>query len=493
MLSLSRSSSTSPPPIQRGRNELTFSTNTSSDSSLDGNGVTLVGEPSILDQIADGKTIINEEVPNYKYKISSTTTLSHISSVSQDKKVDDSSVNQMGKYREDNIIKSSISTSTDISIKSNRSNSLITQTEPLVDELDSKITLVSCEEGKSAKAKEAKIIHTKLEDTFEFEKFVQLEKTRNAEADENRTCEPSNVLKKNNITNSQPILTVKKNQTGVSHHSLPNAPFSSSPNDSSGSSGPSDDEWLNAFGDVKYVPIPKEPFNDPRRKGNFWTDVKEVEGDDYLGGIDMAGLLGKKMHSVDNPKGKFYVRASTEHGGYVLKICEKNNADVSIAKVYWLPWSSVHDNGGTEYIEIDELKASGCEFFMTSNLSGCRFVATNKYLAHFSCAQKISDKAIEDTEGRASAEQKLNENKNFQPTKRLALSISDISESQSSPEVWRGGHYSYRRNDKGSGIAFVIGIKKNDDWVIKYLKTSDRGPIYGGGTWYTMDYGTKQA
>jgi len=236
------------------------------------------------------------------------------------------------------------------------------------------------------------------------------------------------------------------------------------------------------------------PENSKKRTGCFWEDVIKVEGDNDLGGIIMHGLLRDKMSFDHNPKGPIRIQAENRDGDYVFNFYEGNDQQKDIANVYWLPWSSGLDSTfeqllGSEFVTIEDLNISDCQFFMTSNLSGCRFVATDKYLTHISKAHlstlyfKGGSDVADDANARDKAEETLITR--YKPTKRLALSPSNTNSSFCKSMPY-SSHYSYHDVD----TAFVIGIKTGETWTRKYLKYLE-GEVYcpDNGTWHTMEYG----
>lgn len=273
----------------------------------------------------------------------------------------------------------------------------------------------------------------------------------------------------------------------------------------------------------------------------FWTYVQNVaDGETYPLAIRLVGILRKEKEisdSVRNPPGRVPVKATLESGGYRLIECHSDSEDeqLDVKSVYWLPWScnSNGHNLGREFVPIKDLndKYKDCEFFLTSNLSGCRFVATDEYLTHISHNQKSLSKDYRI--GRNLAEDKLIKDNEFKPTKRLALSQSinvtrnnneqiatisqyysygqkkdkpgiDLEDKDEVEEVkmvidqeeeekvdeFRAGGYS-SGNIGGSGSAFVVGIRDGNDWTIKYL-TQSEGMSQANNKWCVMKYGIKK-
>jgi len=260
--------------------------------------------------------------------------------------------------------------------------------------------------------------------------------------------------------------------------------------------------------DSTFVPSLKNMTTyDKNHSGSFWTDIKKnIDGENSIGAIEIKGLL-RDSWSLVNPQGIIYVHAKNEGNTYVLEGLPNDPNEKDSRGVYWLPWSSgeegwlpysydktkkdltkLKDNDpnhmlGAEFVTIEKLNKSGCHFFLTSSLSGCRFVATDKYLAHFS---KIHGKNGS-VEARDNAEKELEDKfQELRSTKRLALSQSELSADEyPSPGKKK---FSYYYAGSGISTAFIIGIKEdNGTWTIKYL-SHYKGCNRPEGVWQTMGY-----
>lgn len=219
----------------------------------------------------------------------------------------------------------------------------------------------------------------------------------------------------------------------------------------------------------------------------FWTDVQNVadEEKNYLGFIHLWGRLSREFDVNKYPKEPCVIQAEDINNTYKLSVIyPKNPNDLpeNARNVYWLPWS---DGGsaqktdhvpGREFVTMQALNDSKCSFFITSSLSGCRFVMADQYLAHISKDQYIDGKKDSSIGGRDKAEKKLRCEQRFSKRNRLALSSSSLDFTES--------EHSYY-GEKVSA-AFVIGIKKNGRWTIKYLQYTE-GAQMGKGVWKIMD------
>lgn len=298
-----------------------------------------------------------------------------------------------------------------------------------------------------------------------------------------------------------------------------------------GENSSSMDDWMAVMctTDVSQIPDTKSANSGPKKC--FWKEVKKVidnqtlvDEQNAMEYIKMCYLLDESMFFVQgqedkeqfeiyNPPTACRVRAEYKNRQYRLTICDESDEQVDddIAEVYWLPWfnpmspinQKVPENRqkldmplGCTSVTVKDLNnvedLKKCQFFLTSNLNGCRFVATDQYLAHFSKERRTSTGDGDlSPKGRDGAEKSLFE---FKPRKRLAVSLSTISSdvSQLRDRLW-GNHYSYQRKGAGlgAGTAFVIGIRQDDEtWAIKYLKHSG-GEQYGPSTWHATEYGEK--
>ncbi|RDK02459.1 hypothetical protein DLM46_12765 [Paraburkholderia lacunae] len=132
--------------------------------------------------------------------------------------------------------------------------------------------------------------------------------------------------------------------------------------------------------------VPKEHFEQKQGMSestthalaSFWSEVKAATGNNTLGVIRMTGLLDAER-SRTNPAGPLPVSATSVLGGYELGNVEPHQKG-DVQQVYWLPWK----NQSCEYVPMTTLTESGCRYFLTSMLTGCRFVVTETYVAHIS-------------------------------------------------------------------------------------------------------------
>jgi hypothetical protein len=205
---------------------------------------------------------------------------------------------------------------------------------------------------------------------------------------------------------------------------------------------------------------------------NFWTAIEAANGANAMGVIRLCGALDLEGGAL-NPQGPVWVHAGERSGnepGYDLTPVANNDAGSDeIKQVYWLPWK----NRSVEKVLNSKLDSSNCRYFLTSMLTGCRFVATDTLVAHVSNEQGTAQEPTTNQAGRDHAESGIL----MEPlaTHRRKLSISAVQ-----PEPEKNGMnwgddwdivHSYQRDGKvGAGSAFVIGYKTHAGWTYKWLK-----------------------
>ena len=212
---------------------------------------------------------------------------------------------------------------------------------------------------------------------------------------------------------------------------------------------------------------------------NFWTSIKAANGVNAMGVIALHKKLGQEGGS-DNPQGIRVIRATERIGGQpgydLTNLGDDEPTSADVKEVYWLPWMQCK----VEKVTLADLNNSGCNYFLTSMLDGCRFVANDELVAHIAYQQPyLSDKSGS-SQARDNAELKMMEGRT--PVNRRKLSISDVN--------WDGlywndddRHLSYKRaGTKACGSAFVIGYKDNGTWNFKWLK-HDVSSTNSSGTW----------
>jgi hypothetical protein len=224
---------------------------------------------------------------------------------------------------------------------------------------------------------------------------------------------------------------------------------------------------------------------------SFWEAIQAASGANAMGVIRFDGRLNLEKDTTTNNQGAVFVHAAERTTGYDLSVVADNAGNsADIKKVYWLPWK----NRSAEKVLLTDLNNSGCDYFLTSMLSGCRFVATEFYVAHISNEQGISDSSVTTTrEGRDLAEgpllapSKPTEAHGYSESRRkLSISPLPVGESASRGLEAIAKHdiiASYQRGDKaGVGSALVLGYKVGEEWTYKWLKFT-AGANSPEGTW----------
>jgi hypothetical protein len=207
--------------------------------------------------------------------------------------------------------------------------------------------------------------------------------------------------------------------------------------------------------------------------------------------IELRGNLSKTI-SAENPQGKVYIAVNVSKRGdeiskYYLDITDKGN-DIPSTEVYWLPWK----NNDATYVTLDDLNKSGCKYFMTSELSGCRFsfVKAPKdngevgYLAHI--ANNPSQNIDPTQRARSKREKEIADKElfNLGGAHRRSASTSVKADDFSTKISCSENHFSsYAKIDdhgqlkQGSGKGLIVGKKDaNGEWhfIKQFNSTSPR-------------------
>lgn len=214
----------------------------------------------------------------------------------------------------------------------------------------------------------------------------------------------------------------------------------------------------------------------------FWDDVKAANGENTMGVITMAGELANEKGDT-NAQGARWISATASATpvpvGYTLTIvADKANNSAETKYAYWLPWKNI----SVEKVMMSALNASGCDYFLTSMLTGCRFVATDIYVAHISNEQASGQDITTTQQARDAVETPLM----MKVGHRRKLSIT----AQDKRGIdWTGEDTisSYKRSaDLQTGSAFVIGYKDEGAWKFKWLKHS-LGENFPDGVWSILE------
>lgn len=148
-----------------------------------------------------------------------------------------------------------------------------------------------------------------------------------------------------------------------------------------------------------------------------------------------------------------------------------------IRMVFWLPWKHAHMTS----ISIVELNQYKCDYFMTDELTGCRFVVTDQYIAHIANWAYPPQKGMSEPSNaekrknriRKEIEYRDNHSLGSAPSFYRALSLSNIDDNSIRVIGLPEGHqlFSYRQ-DNPNGAAQVFGYKDPASpvgWRFKYL------------------------
>jgi hypothetical protein len=152
--------------------------------------------------------------------------------------------------------------------------------------------------------------------------------------------------------------------------------------------------------------------------------------------------------------------------------------------VYFLPWK----NGIATKVTIQELNTSGCDYFTTSEFSGCRFVATNEevmHVAYFSGGLGLFGyngasvmRTMAEREAMGDSRPRL---------RRRAVSISEVNHSGFGPGLGEGViRTSYRAEIKEESRMKVFGYKFQGNWCFTTLKYVGDGNS-DTGVWESLE------
>ena len=147
--------------------------------------------------------------------------------------------------------------------------------------------------------------------------------------------------------------------------------------DSSSSDAEDFGDFADFLGTDEYVPVTRTC------SGQFWSDLKnQALGPNTLGDIVLMDEFGadKQLQDPGMNNGGLRYACVTKSGtgnGYFIRgsltpCCGKS------VPVYWIPWKT----GVTVYAERAWFENSICEYMITSQLSGCRFVVTERHVLH---------------------------------------------------------------------------------------------------------------
>jgi hypothetical protein len=200
-------------------------------------------------------------------------------------------------------------------------------------------------------------------------------------------------------------------------------------------------------------------------KEKFWEDLKKECGDSqFQFYIDHNQTrLSGEYHASTNPIGPVHMEAYVQGEFVALEIVAEKTA--TSALVYWLPWK----NRSVTKIERSVVEGSGCDFFLTTMLSGCRFVYDGTVLAHV--ANDAGHGAGTDQRGLAEGEHGIASSS----ASYRRLSCSDLT----APNI-----ESYFMEEKDKGRAMVWGTRGEAGWSYKWLKHTNVAPK---GKWFAFN------
>lgn len=172
---------------------------------------------------------------------------------------------------------------------------------------------------------------------------------------------------------------------------------------------------------------------------------------------------------------------------YILDYNTAVKADLSRMitnnRVYFLPWK-MHD---MTHVTFDDLNRSNCDYFMTSQFSGCRFVVTNEYIAHVAHwsdaqAQNFVNNKQDRSAIRTRTELKFR-HKNYPAKPKLYRSISTSMLNQSEVNAFGSDnavHLSYYQcRGIGNDQMLLFGYKDHLSplgWTFKYMRFQAKTP-----------------
>lgn len=168
---------------------------------------------------------------------------------------------------------------------------------------------------------------------------------------------------------------------------------------------------------------------------------------------------------------------------YNTAVKENLSRIITNNRVYFLPWK-MH---GMTHVTFDDLNRSNCNYFMTSQFSGCRFVVTNEYIAHIAHWSDAQAQYFANNLQDRSAIRTLTElqfrYRNYPDKPKLYRSISTSRLNQSNVNAFGSDnviHSSYYQcRGVGDDQMLLFGYKDSLSplgWTFKYMKFQARTP-----------------
>jgi hypothetical protein len=115
----------------------------------------------------------------------------------------------------------------------------------------------------------------------------------------------------------------------------------------------------------------------------FWSDLKSLHGNTTMN-IHLMGELSNPQNMKSAHRGAQEFVAITN--GNNVDIYSKKEATGAGARhqqtVYWLPWSGAPGKGQITEATWETINKTGCDYFLTSEFTGCRFVVDDIGVSH---------------------------------------------------------------------------------------------------------------
>ncbi|WP_444913687.1 hypothetical protein [Microbulbifer sp. TRSA007] len=213
----------------------------------------------------------------------------------------------------------------------------------------------------------------------------------------------------------------------------------------------------------------------------FWERMKaHADGDNTLGNLTMLYKLSHTQldSKVDGYRPKLiYAREAT--GCYTFTKVDSPPDDAvegSVQSVIWLPWLDGHVTAAHRY-RYERLNT--VDYFMTTQLSGCRFTVTDDVVLHI--ANKPARREGRTPGDRTNAE--ANALKKMGSTGRSRrLSMSPISGDTDTDTDTDADGYSF--SYAGTSRAYVFGYRQGVRWTYRALVQGGAGAK--DGKWITL-------
>lgn len=219
----------------------------------------------------------------------------------------------------------------------------------------------------------------------------------------------------------------------------------------------------------------------------FWANLASYIGPTAFGVHFIDGLEAQRADGYEVMM-NVYDGPGPWAGDYVISDVMYPGA-LETVHVYFLPWYS----GRATKVKISDLNASGCDYFTTSEFTGCRFVVTEQEIMHVAWsggggAWGEASGAVGTSALRSQAESNAIGNTGLRQRRR-AISISEASRAGRGIKIAKEGTVSsYGTGPKVNGILpgkmKVFGYKVNNAWCFKTLKYEDESR---DGDWENFD------